>query len=138
MTLTRSDVGFRPNRVLVTRMAFRGAVATTDMVPAWTEILRRVRELPGIEQASLSSSGLFTGGPPPGGVRTTAAKPLPTDPTTGQLFVSAGYFETLGIGLVRGRDFDPQDNDSGRPACVIVNEAFAANSLAMKIRWGAN
>ena len=75
-----------------------------------------MRALPGVEQASLSSSALFTGEPPLSGIRTTAAKPLPADPITGRLFVSTGYFQTLGIQFVSGRDFESNG--------VIVNQAF--------------
>jgi predicted permease len=37
--------------------------------------------------------------------------------------VGARYFETLGIGIVRGRDFEPGD-DAGSPPVVIVNETY--------------
>src|SRR5207247_630665 len=33
------------------------------------------------------------------------------------------YFQTMGIGLLRGRDFNSQDTEDG-PRVVIVNEAF--------------
>lgn len=125
VNLLSSYVGFKANRVLVTRVSFRRTANPVNLLPAWTQLLRQVRELPGVKQASISSAGLFEGELPLGGVRTTAAKPLPTDPTTGELFVSTDYFETLGIGFVRGRDFDARDNDAGSPACVVVNEAFA-------------
>jgi predicted permease len=38
--------------------------------------------------------------------------------------VSPGYFKTLGIGLLSGREFSPEDLQ-GRPQVAIVNEAFA-------------
>lgn len=124
VNLVSSYLGFNPSSVLVTRIAFQRSGGEKNFLPAWSELLRRVRTLPGVEQASLSSAGLFTGEPPLGGIRTTAAKALPTDPTTGQLFVSSGYFQTLGIKFVSGRDFESPDNDSGSPPRAIVNEAF--------------
>jgi predicted permease len=117
-------LGFRPGSVLVTRIAFQRPGDEKNFLPAWSELLRRVRTFPGVDQASLSSSALFTGEPPLGGIRTTAAKALPTDPTTGQLFVSTSYFQTLGIKFVSGRDFESRDNDSSSPMCAVVNEAF--------------
>jgi putative ABC transport system permease protein len=124
VSLVSSPLGFDASSVLVTRIALRRPGAEIDLVPAWKELLRHMRGLPGVEQASLSSAGLFTGEPPLGGIRTTAAKALPADPTTGQLFVSAGYFQTLGIQFVTGQDFESRDNDSGGPPRAIVNEAF--------------
>ncbi|GMV04500.1 MAG: hypothetical protein AMXMBFR53_07800 [Gemmatimonadota bacterium] len=38
--------------------------------------------------------------------------------------VSPGFFETLGMPIVRGRAFGP-DDEAGAPQVVIVNEAFA-------------
>ncbi len=125
MNLMSSYVGFDPSSVLVTRLAFQRPTDEKNFLPIWRELLRRVRAFPGVEQASLSSAGLFTGAPALMGIRTTASKPLPSDPTTGQLFVSTGYFETLGIKFVRGRQLESRDNDFGSPRRVIVNEAFA-------------
>jgi putative ABC transport system permease protein len=39
--------------------------------------------------------------------------------------VNPGYFETLGIRVLAGRTFSPEDTPRGKPVC-IVNEAFAA------------
>ncbi len=44
--------------------------------------------------------------------------------------VSAGYFETMGIPIVRGRPIEARDREGGLPAAV-VNEAFARRF------WGA-
>jgi predicted permease len=123
VNLMSSYLGFNPSSVLVTRIAFQRPGEERNFF-AWSELLRRVRALPGVEQASLSSAGLFTGEPPVIGIRTTAAKALPTDPIAGELSVSTGYFQTLGIKFVSGRDFESRDNDSSSPMCAIVNQAF--------------
>jgi predicted permease len=144
MNLVSSYLGFNPNNVLVTRIARHRATDEKNFLPGWSELLRRVRMLSGVEHASLSSGGLFRGEPPLIGIRTTAVKALPTDPTTGELFVSAGYFETLGIHFLGGRDFESRDNDSGNPMCAIVNQAFVRkffgdeNPLGRKLTKLAN
>lgn len=124
VNLGSSYLGFKPSSVLVTRIAFQHPGDERNFLPAWKELVRRVRALPGVEQASLSSAGLFTGNPPLIAVRTTATKAVPTDPLSAELSVSTGYFQTLGIKFVSGRDFEPRDNESGSPMCTIVNEAF--------------
>lgn len=123
VNLMSSRLGFDPSSVFVARIASNPAVYK-DLVPAWNELLRRVRALAGVEQASLSSGGLFTGEPPLVGIRTTAAKPLPPDPTTGRLFVSPDYFQTLSIRFLAGHDFGSRDTQPDAPRRVIVNEAF--------------
>ncbi len=140
MNLVSSYLGFNPSSVLVTRISFQRHGGERNFLPAWSEALRRVRMLPGVEQASISSAGLFTGETPLVGIRTTAAKALPTDPTTGQLFVSTGYFQTLGINFLRGHDFE----SPGSPTCAVVNEAFVRkffgneNPLGRKLTKLAN
>jgi predicted permease len=39
--------------------------------------------------------------------------------------VSPGFWETMGIPLLQGRDFSPEDGLDGSPEVVIVNELFA-------------
>jgi putative ABC transport system permease protein len=54
---------------------------------------------------------------------------VPYDPLEGASvlynIVSAGYFETFGVPLVRGRDFTPSDRDDSAPV-VIIDETLAA------------
>lgn len=53
--------------------------------------------------------------------------PMPPDQEGLSLDISTvgpGYYRTLGIPLLRGRDFDPQDGP-GSPRVMIVNELFA-------------
>ncbi len=144
VNLMSSYLGFSANSVLVAQIAFQRAGDERHLLSAWRELLRRVRALPGVEQASLSSAGLFTGEPPVIGIRTTAAKALPTDPITGELSVSTGYFQTLGIKFVSGRDFESRDNDYGSPMCAVVNQAFVRkffgneNPLGRKLTKLAN
>jgi predicted permease len=45
--------------------------------------------------------------------------------------VSPGYFRTLGIGVLNGRDFSESDNKSA-PKVVIVNETFARNHFGAR------
>jgi putative ABC transport system permease protein len=46
-------------------------------------------------------------------------------PTADFNLTGPGYFEALGVALVRGRDFSEAD-DVGAPPVVLVNQAFAA------------
>jgi putative ABC transport system permease protein len=144
VNLMGSYLGFNPDSVLVSQIFVQAPGDEKSLLPAWGELLRRVRALPGIEAASLSSASLFSGDPGLTGLRTTAVKPPPADPVAGELFVSTGYFQTLGIQLVSGRDFEPHDNNSGSLSFAVVNEAFARkffgneNPLGRKLTPMAN
>jgi predicted permease len=89
-------------------------------------LLEGVRALAGVQSASLAN------GVP---MQQVAIGPyrlegVPTKPNQELLVVISavreGYFETLGIKLLRGRDFTRQDATSKRrPAPLVVNEMFA-------------
>lgn len=54
---------------------------------------------------------------------------------------SEGYFQSMGIGMLMGREFTSQDN-AGQPGAMVVNQAFARrffrdqNPLGKRIRLG--
>jgi putative ABC transport system permease protein len=53
---------------------------------------------------------------------------------------SRGYFDTIGIPVISGRDFTAQDKQGGLPVCILnqsaVREYFAdENPLGARIRW---
>jgi putative ABC transport system permease protein len=101
-------------------------------------VVERVQALPGVESASVARTQVLTvgrivslriegrggsievfrseGGTPGGGSR--------RDAVTSNV-IGPGYFKTMGIGLVTGRDFAAQDAEES-PLVVVVNEAFVA------------
>jgi putative ABC transport system permease protein len=104
---------------------------TREQVAAfYTEAVDAARRVPGVVSASavsatpLSGEGAepaeFTidGRPQAGAVR----------PRANTFNVAAGYFQTLGPGLVRGRDFSPADAPAA-PAVAIVNDTFVRRYL---------
>jgi predicted permease len=102
--------------------------------PRTRELYRRIEErlsaVPGVEGVTLSTGVPLFGG---GLGRTTFRDGQdPKDPRNGRMTqvsqVSAGYFDTFGIPIVRGRAFTPNDR-TGTPAVAIINEKMA------KERW---
>jgi len=101
-------------------------------VAFWHESLVQAQAIPGIEIAAVSSR-------PP----VHDARDLPfrvegmTDGPSGRqaagdILVSAGYFQTLGIPLLRGRSFTDADNASAVPVAIV------SQSLAQRYFKGAN
>lgn len=96
----------------------------------YESLLREVRVLPGVRHAALSRHVPIQ----PSGMRVSIGVPgyvprprefINVDYT----MVSPGFFETLGTGLQRGRDFGPGDIRGGAPV-VIINEALARKYFA--------
>ena len=115
--------------ILETDPSLRG-YATTRMESLYGELLEAVRALPGVEGVSFASHLPLTFE-----VRdTTAAEPgrEPLDKrdwtTVDTASVAPGYFATLRIPLLAGRDFGPGDSRDA-PVVVVLNETAARRLL---------
>ncbi len=122
------QAGFDHGRVLVVA-ADPGAAGYRDdgHVRYYEQLLARLRALPGVEAASLSQyppisdqDGAWTQS-----IEVDGA-PLAPESSRRVYFnaVSPGYFRTLGMRVVRGRDFGPRD-DASAPRVVAINELLA-------------
>jgi predicted permease len=112
-----------------------GVVATIDPTPLrharWRtgdlqrETLARLRAIPGVESASVASSIAFGVNVP--GARVRRAEARAEDAKYSVLTVAgAEYFSTLGIPVLRGREFsDAEERMAGGARPVIVNEPLA-------------
>ena len=90
----------------------------------WNDVEAEVRTIPGVVGVGSTSAGPLFGGGDGSAEVTLAGKPTPTGAAAAWFNVSPGYFNTLGIPILRGRDLGPQDTTgSGWP--VLVNETFA-------------
>jgi predicted permease len=85
--------------------------------------LAEVRGMPGVQGAALSYGVPLSFPPTSGGCAATSETQKPI-PINGGNNISPGYFATLGIPLVAGRDFLPQDRDA-KPSFVIVDQTLA-------------
>jgi putative ABC transport system permease protein len=125
--LAQVDTGIRTERVLTTRFQLAGEHYTAPRRIAFSEdLLSRLRGLPGVTGAALTFS-LPIDGSNWNSIFTVADKPVPERaklPSAAFTPVSAGYFETIGTRLVRGRLFDATEKPDS-PRTVIVNETLA-------------
>jgi predicted permease len=125
-SLRHHDPGFQTGNVTWFEMNPRlSGYERERMAAFYEELLPRLRALPGVTAAGASTS------PPLADSATTfnitVDGPMPEGEgaaVTHGAVVSPGYFETLGIRLLAGRDFGERDRP-GAPQAVIVNQAFA-------------
>lgn len=105
-------------------------------------MLEKLRSLPGMESAAITSVMPMTGDESVEGLHRTD-HPVPDGqvPIANRRFVSPGYFNLMRIPLISGRDFTERDRDNGR--VVILSEETAKsvwpdeNPLGHTVRhWG--
>jgi putative ABC transport system permease protein len=89
-------------------------------------LLERVARLPGVERVALATALPLQGYNTPNGIQIEgqAEPPRGQEPLAYSNIVSAGYFATLGIELVEGRDFAPDARPDG-PQFIVINETMA-------------
>ncbi|MFY9825028.1 MAG: FtsX-like permease family protein, partial [Thermoanaerobaculia bacterium] len=118
--------GFDPNGVVTLRLRPRLIDYTPRQGQAFSrEALRRLERLPGVRAVSLAVQ-LPPAAPNAVPVRLPGQTPGPSKegPTAETGEIAPGFFRTLGVPLLRGRDFD--DHDSAHTAPVaIVNRTLA-------------
>jgi putative ABC transport system permease protein len=127
--LQRIDLGFDATNVLTMRLSLPAGdyPEASDVGAFYTELLARVRALPGVVAAS-ATSGL-----PP--VQTLDANDTEFDgvamtpdgpPSNVDYYtpIEEGYLATLGVRVVEGRDFAPADALAETPV-LLVNERLA-------------
>jgi putative ABC transport system permease protein len=127
--LINVDQGYRVDNAITMQLTLPPARYKTDAEIAnfYTTLVDRVRELPGVMSAGVTSSA-----PPAWNDNSTRfileGEPAPQrgDPAHQERLrvVSDGYFNTIGISLKLGRDFDRRDGHDALPV-IVVSEAFA-------------
>ena len=91
----------------------------------YSDLLSRVRSLPGVQSASAVAPLPLSGDRFSISFQIDGRPVSPKDEPSADVFISEpGYFRTMGIPLIRGRDFEVRDEHKSTPV-VIVNESFA-------------
>jgi putative ABC transport system permease protein len=125
--LQRVNLGFDPHQVLTLRVELPEArySEARQIINFNQELLRRVERLPGVRSAAMVFKQPLGGDPS----TTFEVEGQPSDksrPLSAGLRVSTpGYFRTLGIPFVDGRDFSERDEEKSTPV-VVINETLAA------------
>ena len=120
------DPGFERERAAIMTVAPELAgYERTRVVNLYSDLLERAPTLAGAETAALASHMPLGVSVNTNRLLLEGTEVLPDEaPSIDVTVVSQGYFETMGIPLLRGRDFLKRDDDS-TPLVAIVNEAAA-------------
>jgi putative ABC transport system permease protein len=127
--LHATNPGFRTSGVLTMRVnASRASFPQPPQLRQfYDQLLERVRALPGVRGAAVTSD-LFLSNTPSSGTFTLEDRP--PFPPSEQIeattdVVSPGFFEAMQVPLVHGRFLDSRDRDGGARA-IVINETFAS------------
>src|SRR5262249_34376147 len=92
-------------------------------------VFNQLKELPGIRSVSLTSCGLLDVCRSQSGHRTDRPNPDESHVSTWQadiLYIGPQYFETVGLPLIAGVDFTPDNREMQVNRVAIVNQTFSA------------
>jgi predicted permease len=126
--LQRARTGINTHNVLALHVPVNFTRPREQSLPLYREALRRIRVLPGVEQVSIGTlvpwreagaffEAQFT-------IEGYAKADGEDDPRARFRTVSPGYFESLGVPLIAGRDFNANDRGDGEKV-VIVSQSVA-------------
>ncbi len=124
--LQNVDMGFQAENVLTMRLALRGPryQDPSSFSQTYRELEREISALPGVVSAGFIYDVPLGGDRPGTGFYFEDDDPEATPPRlTNVTYVTYGYFNTMGIQLLQGRDFNDGDTPESEPI-VIVNRAF--------------
>lgn len=128
LRLRNIDPGFRTANLLTMRIVLPDQKYRQQAQRSafYSDLLQRIQSVPGVKSAAVTTNlplykqgnsiGIRIEGrpiPPPGQELIVATR-----------IISSKYFETMGISLLRGRQFEAQDTDTA-PAAVVISEVMA-------------
>jgi predicted permease len=120
--LVHVDPGFDPRGLVTMRVSFP---ASRNIADLFHRVEERVRRLPGVDGFAATNALPLTTGHGNSGRFVVPDSPLirPDSPPAAELrFVSPGYFHTMRIPLLRGREFTNGDLNA---SVVVINQEMA-------------
>src|SRR4029079_12331086 len=145
MSVERVNPGFNAQNVMGMRLSVAGTSYKGDRRQIfYSELLERVRNLPGVQSAAIADNLPLSGGIGWGSISIEGYQP-----SNGQDMIQSdgrvagvGYFETMQIPLLNGRLFDEHDTENSAQV-IVIDEKMArsywpnSNPLGGRIKFGA-
>jgi putative ABC transport system permease protein len=129
IALQRTETGLDTRNVLALDVpALSYGKTDQQIVDFYKESIRRINELPGVTQTSFAivapwrDADTFGPGLQFSGDGHVRGK---DDPRAQWRTISPGFFNSLGVPILAGRDFNAQDDDKSRDPVVIVSQTLA-------------
>jgi putative ABC transport system permease protein len=120
--LQKVDLGFRPGSITTAMMGLPGS-RYPNHAAAWqfySRVMEQVGGTAGVEAIGLTSGAPLSGGNTGQPIRAAGPNALGTDTLQADWrMVSPGYFNAMGIPLLRGRTFTDEDRQGGANVMIV-------------------
>jgi predicted permease len=128
--LRKQNLGLRTENVITFSIApILNGYDTPRSIALLDQLRARMSALPGVRAVGTSELGTLTGDDMGSNITIEGAKDLPDDMHVNYDPVSPGYFSTLGIPLLSGREFNEADGPRS-PKVAVISEAMAKKYFA--------
>jgi predicted permease len=127
----RQDLGMQAESLLVFDVSSQSVSNDAQAVLFYQRLLDRIQAIPGVQAASLVHFRPGSGWLYSGGITLDGVEPREASGARAEIYfndVGAGFFQTMGIPLLQGRDIAHTDTTSS-PLVAVVNEEFARRFL---------
>ena len=123
--LSRVNLGYNRENLLLFRVnAAAGGYKGAAQPRLHEALLARISAIPGLRGVAVSKNGLFSHSESGDPIAVEGYTPMPGEEMDSRIdMVGPGYFSTMGIPILLGREIGPQDATGLRAA--VVNETFA-------------
>ncbi|HWG32803.1 MAG TPA: ABC transporter permease [Gemmatimonadaceae bacterium] len=124
--LLSSDIGVDRDHIIVARVrTLQSTYVGARLAQLRRDLVDRIARIPGVDAATFADHGVFGGGA--SGSRVDVAGFVPradSERFVALDHVGPNFFQAIGARLIRGRDLEPRDLETGRLGAVI-NESMA-------------
>lgn len=124
----RLDLGYDAEQVAVVQLEWNESLPGAERQQVYEEAVIALRRLPDVRTAALTYTVPFYSSIGMGRPVVPGRDSVPRHPSGGPYVnkVGSGYFEAMGLTIVRGRAFEPDDDAGNAPPVTIVSESMAA------------
>ena len=124
--LSEVNLGYNRENLLLFRVnaaagGYKGPAATQ----LYQELLEKISAIPGLRGVAVSHNGLFSHSESGDPIAVEGYTPKPGEDLESRMdHIGPGYFSTMGIPILMGREIEKQDSGNG-PRAAVINQTFA-------------
>ncbi len=146
--LLKVDPGFNQDQVLLARYTLPGKnyPSIPEKLAYADRLIREIENLPGVQHVGVASSVPFSGSNSSSTVTVEGYTPSEEEeqPLINRINLHRDFLQAMGIPLIEGRFFRPEDFQEDAPRTIIIDQQVAkrfwpeASPVGKRIAWGTH